>query len=191
MYRITLLLSAGLLLWSVGCGGDDADPDAGTSSSATGNTHESPDAAFTAFQAAIEKKDWGKAANCMTADAQSAMSMLLTMPVSMMAAFDEAKQPEIEALFTKHGLNMDEGPPGGSGGDQAAAIRAFGKQIKDKPAFIAELIEWLDKNDDDSDGDSVFSAMGRGKLGDVKINGDTATAVLTIVEDGRSETQPM
>jgi hypothetical protein len=191
MKRIVLLLAAGLLLWSTGCGGDDSDTNDGSSSSATGATFESPEVAFEAFQEAIEKKEWKQAAKCMTADAQSAIAMLLTMPVSMMAAFDEAKQPEIEALFTKHGLNMDEGPPGGSGGDQLDAVRTFGKQIKDKPAFIAELIDWLDKNDDDSDGDSVFSAMGKGQLGDVTINGEFATAVLTVVEDGRSETQPM
>lgn len=189
MHRITLLLSAGLLVLFAGCGGDSAAPNAGVSTSVV--LHESPEAAFKAFQAAIEEKEWEQAANCMTSDAQSAIAMLLTIPVSMMAAFDEAKQPEIEALLAKHGLNVNEGPPGGSGADQATAVRAFGKQIKDKPAFIAELIEWLDKNDDDADGDSVFSAMGDGDLGDVKINGDAATAVLTFVENGRTETQPM
>jgi hypothetical protein len=67
-------------------------------------------------------------------------------------------------------------------------FKEWAAPIKDKAAFIAEMFALLEKMTEDDDGPpGVFS----GKLADLQIEGDTATAVQVTDQDGNQQREPI
>ncbi len=167
-----------------GCGGDQ-DAKSGTPAKpgtpGTPGASQTPEAAFAAFQEAAKKSDWKTVAELLTQESQESMAGAMIFAGSLMAAFDEEKGKEFEQLLSKHGLDIDpkEGPAGMEDASMEEALKAVVRPIKDKPAFIADMIGWLDENADGSG----FDDIGSGTLGDLTITGDTASGTITVDEE--------
>lgn len=173
-----------------GCGGEqDAEPGtpakpAKPATAATPGTPEAsatPEAAFAAFQEAAKKNDWKTVAELLTPESQESMAAGMLVGASLIAAFEEEKGKEFEQLMSKHGLDVDpeEGPPGMEDASMEDALKAVISPIKDKPAFIADMVGWLEENADDSGFDEIGSAT----LSDLTITGDTASGTLTVNDE--------
>jgi hypothetical protein len=154
-------------------------------------SHDSPEAAFEAMQTAVQEGEWETAAKQLTPESQDKLAGGMVMMMGFVAAFDQENAGEIEALLKEHGLDMDsldEESGDEESHDMAAAVAKFAEPIKDKPEFIADamaLIEKLDKDGDSSD------AWPTGKLEELKIDGDKATAVVVTSGDGGGDREPI
>jgi hypothetical protein len=160
-----------LLALCSGCGGkQEGEPGAPEAS-------QTPEAAFAAFQDAAEEKDWKAVAELLTPESQQSLAGAMIFAASLVAAFEEEKGEEIEELLAKHGLDPDvtEGPDEMDATSLDEALKAIAGPIANKPAFIADMIGWLDENAEESGLGDIAS----GKLGDVTISGDTASATIT------------
>jgi hypothetical protein len=166
----SVVLSALLTLFS-GCGGkQDSEPD-------TPRAPGTPEAAFAAFQEAAEREDWKAVAELLTPDSQKSMAAAMIFATSLMAASEEEKGEELEELLRKHGFdpNAPEVPRKIVASSPQEALKTLVGPIKDKPAFIADMVGWLEENADASG----FTDIPSGKLGDVTIEGDTASGTVT------------
>jgi|GEM_PF-3239214 len=123
--------------------------------------HESPQAAYDAFSKAGQDGDWKALAAALTPESQEAMAAMLLLPAGMAAAFNESAGEELEQILERHELSGD-----------ALEGGASNLPVKDKPAFIADVAEWLMRQG----GDSSDLGIPLGDLADVEIKGDSATA---------------
>lgn len=165
MSPIRILALFALMAWAAGCG--------------KGNTSkfDTPEAAFKAFQTASEAEDWQAAARCLTPESQAMMADGLIFAASFATLGSTEKEKELEQLLKNHKIDMDAEPKAPKDKD-AAAMPSFVAEVEDKPALIEDLFGWLKKNSS-SRGPS-FDVK---KLGEVKTDGDKATA-LAETEDG-------
>jgi len=186
-------LAALVCLTALGCGGG-------------GGGYDSPQAAFDAMKAASEKKDWKGVCNCMTPDSQDAMAGMMVLSGTVMKAMgafaamaggEEAEKAKaalekIDQVLKKHGLTEDamkkmKGKKPEAPDQQLAVLKELTAPIKDKPAFVAEMIQ-------------AFGEMGPGEsemffhdgtLKDVKISGDTATGTVSETVEGEQKDNPI
>lgn len=160
---VSLVLVAALVLG--GCGGGG---------------YGSPQEVFDDFQKAATAKDWNKLMACMTPETQDAMVAGFVMMGAMAAAFGDK---EMEPLLKKHGVDPNA-KPDESITDPAEAMKLLAGKIKDKPAFVSDIMAHLEKKDPGAATQNLPS----GTLTDVKIEGDAATA--TVVgkdKDGKEQ----
>jgi len=179
----SVVLSALLAVFS-GCGGDQ-DSDSGTpgkpATSQTPDALQTPEAAFAAFKEGAEKDDWKAMTELLTPETQEAMAGGMIIAGSFVGAFDEEKGKEFQQLLDKHGLDIDpeKGPEGMEDASMEEALKAVVGPIKDKPAFLADVIGWLGENSDESD----FGDVASGTLSGVTITDDTASGTVTVDDE--------
>ncbi len=193
---LCVLLAALLCSTMIGCGSGG---------------HNSPQAAFDAMKTAGEKKDWKGLSECLTPDSRDAMAGSMVIAGSMMkamsafAAMAPAEDAEkmktalknIDEILKKHGIDEEamekmqkktEGKKPDDPKEVLALLKEIAAPIKDKPAFIGDMMKALDEmSDDDSSGMSFDNAT----LKDVKVDGDTATATIVKKTDDGEESDPI
>ena len=135
----------------------------GCGSSTTQVKYDSPQAAYDAFSNASQAGEWRTLAEALTPESQDALAAMLLLPAGMAAAFDESAGGELELILKKHELSSD-----------TLDVGADELPVKDKPAFIADVAEWLMRQG----GDSSDLGMPSGKLTDLAIDGDSATGTI-------------
>jgi hypothetical protein len=175
-------LVAGLLIVTMaGCGGG----------SGGGST---PQGTFDAMKAASAKHDWNGMVSCMSAETQDLMLGSMTMMVQFMGMMPGGgdKLKGASEILAKHGVKLDAPPKMDLGADPSkadptAAMKQLTAGVKDKPACLAELMEWMEKNGDKSH-KAEFDQMADATLSDVKIDGDKATGKVTAKVDGKDQT---
>jgi hypothetical protein len=183
MHRLIVPALLSFTLTLAGCGGGDtagdpaATPTTGSSSGTAtpqatpsiAATYDTPQAVYDAFAKASKEKNWKTATALLSRESQSMMAAGMIMGASFMTMGDEAKQKDLEQLLQKHGIDLNEEPPAD---DQDAGPEALTRPIKDLPTFVGEVAAWMDKQ-----GDGEGSGMPEmGKLGEVTVDGDNATA---------------
>lgn len=155
MKRLLSLAALGILLTATGCG-------SGTESAPA--SYSTPEEAFSAFKKAGETEDWKGMAMVLTPESQDGMCAVMMIGAAFAGMTDEAAGKEVEAIMAKHGITEDSMSP-----------EAKSPPIKDKPAFIADMMSFMSKHADDSE-DGSDMGMPKGELTDLKIDGDSATA---------------
>ncbi|MEX2142532.1 MAG: hypothetical protein WD894_24980 [Pirellulales bacterium] len=149
----------GLLAWAAGCG------------KGTTSKFDTPEAAFNAFQKAMEAEDWQAAARCLTPESQATMADGLIFGSSFATFGDTEKAKDLKQLLKRYEIDMDAEPKEPADKD-AAAMPSFVADVENKPALIEDLFAWLNKNS--TSGSPTFEIK---NLGEVKIDGDEATAM--------------
>ena len=125
--------------------------------------YDSPESVFEAFASAGKEGQWEKFANTLTPESQEMFATIMMFPASMLAATDKAAENEINSILESHGIDAED----------ESAEPDLG-QIENIAGFISDLMAVLAKQDN---GESKF-AIPNGDLKDVKIEDDTATAML-------------
>lgn len=125
--------------------------------------YDTPESAFEAFVTSGKNGNWKTFANTLTPKSQEMFATIMMFPVAMIASTNKAAEKEAEAIMKRHGMDIN-----GQSDDSDIS------QIKDKPGFIADVMTFLNKQ---GDGNSNFD-IPDGKLIDLKIKDDTATAML-------------
>ena len=192
-----LMIPMVLSLAMFGCGGGSSTDEASSSDAAgssspaaggaasTGSSDASsgsatPEATFAAFQQAAKDNDWKTAASLMSPESQAMLAGMSVIGSSFVPLEDPAKQKELEALLTKHGIdltaNEKEPTPEELAGGQEAMMMSLTESIPDKPAFIAEINAWMQKNSDEPGGGLSDQFANLGELSDLKVEGDSAAA---------------
>ena len=171
----------------VGCGSSETEPDANGNANGAANgdagaaldantqdrttetgakRYETPQAAYEAFVEAMNGNDGKRAAMLLSADSQSMMAAGMMLGASFSTGGEEDKEKSLKDLLERYGIDLDAEPaPGAEVGGPEALI----EPIKDRPAFIGEIMSWMDEN---GDGDSGFPDMR--ELSEVSIEGETA-----------------
>jgi hypothetical protein len=144
-----------------------------------------PEAIFKQAQAAGEKQDFKALGACMTKEGRDAMAGMMAFAGMMMQAFAELGGEEgkkagqaIKTVFDKHGLTEGvlkklEGEANPME-DPAKAIAALVKPIKDRDAFLGDMMKALNSLGQGKASDDMPFTKDA-KLSDVKIDGDKAT----------------
>jgi hypothetical protein len=156
---------------TVGCSSEPVPDGSGSTAikanQSEGGSFDSPEAVFTAFSQAMDQEDWQSAIPLVTDETKEMFVMGMVMQASFMTMEDESKGSELEQLFKKHGL--DESLMEGPGAEEPN----LNEMIADLPAFVGELADWIKANSEDSE--DGFPKVT--KISDVKIEGETATAL--------------
>ncbi|HCS51993.1 hypothetical protein [Rubinisphaera sp.] len=137
-----------------------------------------PEATFATFKTNVHEGKWKAGANCLTEDSQASLCGVMIFMSSLTAAFDPESKEGFEALMKKHGAGPDaespfpgSAPPAAEGSPQNM-MRMLGSAIKNKPAFLEDLMAWMSESGGNFDLGKVTDA----KLEELKIEGDKATA---------------
>lgn len=139
--------------------------------------YDSPQAVFAALQQAAETDDFAAAARCLDPQSQEDLAALLALPLGLVAAFDPEKKQEVEQLFQKHGISLEED------GDEFPL-----KSAEKRVAFMADAVEWMEANEDDAGEESgPLKNIGRGTLREVSIEGENATGTVTLPDNSTEE----
>lgn len=139
-----------------------------------------PEATFATFKTNIEEGNWKAGANCLTEESQASLCGVMIFMSSLTAAFDPDSKEGFEALMKKHGAGPDaESPFPGSAptaamNDPQNMMRMLGSAIKNKPAFLEDLMGWMSESGGNFDLGKVTDA----NLEELKIDGDKATAIV-------------
>ncbi|TWT62690.1 hypothetical protein [Rubinisphaera italica] len=139
-----------------------------------------PEATFATFKTNIEAGNWKAGANCLTEDSQASLCGVMIFMSSLTAAFDPDSKKGFEALMKKHGAGPDaESPfpglePPAANGDPQNMMRMLGSAIKNKPAFLEDLMGWMSESGGNFDLGKVTDA----NLEELKIDEDKATAIV-------------
>ena len=180
---------AGLLIVAVAAGG--------CSRGSAGLAGATPQETFDAMKAAALKKDWSGMISCMSPQTQEMMLGGMAMMVEFMGAMPGGgdKMKGATDILTRHGAKLDTSGLIGGGGDPTKpnpqeALKKLTGNVKDKPACLAELMAWFDKNGDDkAKGGMGPDQISNSTLSDVKIEGDKATGKIASKKNGKDETQ--
>jgi hypothetical protein len=159
-----------------------------------GGGHKTPEDAFKAARTSLEKEDWKGFSDCLTDDSRDQMAGGFVMIGVMMKLVgspggDEAKAKlkPIDDVLAKHGLTdevMKKMPDEKPGKDPESAKKAMKKlvePIKDKGAFIADMMAAMKKMGDGKKENSIPLPKDA-ELKDVKIEGDTAKGFVVTKE---------
>ena len=152
--------------------------------------HKSPEAVFEAAKSAMADEDMEGFMNCLTPESQDllagSMVMLGTMMKGLAALGGEdadAQQSvsKIGKVLEDHGLTEDamKKMEGADESDPASAMKRLVEPVKDKAAFVGDMFEVFSGMEDGAAVQKDFQF--KGTLKDIKIDGDSASAVL---EDG-------
>jgi hypothetical protein len=153
-----------------------------------GGKYDSPEACFRTMQVAAHNEDWPAVCDCLTADSQEELAGMLVMAGTMMKMQSDSA-PVVEAL-EKHGVTDEALQEQGASifaMSNPGALRGLAKLVKDKAAFIADMIVAMQKLRSATQFNSQFENQIAGELSDVKVTGDEATAVVVGAE-GKTKT---
>ena len=195
-----MLLGTTLLLGVIGCGGGGA---------------QSPREVFDAAKAAHEKEDWKEFCNCLTEESVDELAGVMVMSgldtqrfirefgdIVAAAGGEEEKMMnekmrEISDVLKNHGLTkrflermkkfgkLDPDNPIRA----KKALKELIAPIKDRIAFIADMGAAVSSLGDRKEKTTVFNFDG--KLTNVKIDGDSASATFISTKDGKEKKQPV
>lgn len=158
--------------------------------------YDSPAKVFEAAKSAVEKKDMAGFLKCMTPESQEVFAGVLAMSALMMKALAEAfggggdnkELAKIDDVLKKHGLTtkMMKELENSDDKDPKAAIKKLTAPIKDKPAFVKDIMAALESMGDKGGGGGPADDFA-GKLTNVKVDGDSATGTVTQTKDGEKK----
>jgi hypothetical protein len=148
-------------------------------------TDDTLEAMFHGFVDSVNKKDWSGFLGCMTGESQEMVVGSLALIANMMASMDAKQGGEIEAVLKKHNAKVETASDP-KWKDPKFAMKAMNDRIKDKPAFLGELIDVMDKQ---NPGKKKIFGRFDGIIGDVKKDGDSATARITTTDEKGKETE--
>jgi hypothetical protein len=175
-----------------GCGSSEPVEKGGKGASSGGASagHATPEACFAAMQTAVNNNDMAAICDCLTEETQAAMAGMLVMSGRMFRSLphspdDEEKHQKMadamQGVLEKHGAaeaaaDAPQNPEslGGPG-----ALLELAEVVKDKRAFIVDMFTALQQFEEANSFGEAFNQQSAGKLHDVKIEGDRATAVVT------------
>src|SRR5262245_6826842 len=163
-------------------------------------TYDSPQAVFDAAAAASAKQDWAGFMNCLTDESQDKFTFSLAVGAisyKFFASMDREKGAEaakaIDEALKKHGVNEADLPDLGKDmfkmsapQDEREMMRKVLGPIKDKPAFVADIIAAMKKLVN-KEPQQKFA----GTLTNVKIEGDNATATVVRKTPNKETQGPM
>ncbi len=157
---------------------------------------DSPEAVFNTFKTAVSNGDWETASAQLTTESQDMMaSGMMMMAAFASISFDEAeakaREESFNELLASHGLNKEELDSNTSfaSDDPSAAMAEMLAPVTNKPAFIADMINWIEKNSDDDGG--MMEEITSGQLKNVEINGETAKGTIAMTKDGETSEEPI
>jgi hypothetical protein len=163
-----------ILILLAGCGNDEEAKQENKKPEVAKAGFDSPEAAFLGLKSAFVQDDWKTAASCMDKSSQDLLAGSMVFGVAFVAT-DGEKRKEVEKLFKTHGIKPnEEGDVDLSGG--MASLTA---DVKDKPAFIADVFEFIKENSDDDD----FAGpgqIGMGTLTGLKTKGNSASGTVEL-----------
>jgi len=199
---VLVVALAALMIAHVGCGGGGPA------------RHESPQASFDAAKAALKAKDYEGFCNCLTPESHDMMAGGMIVMATMMKALGglaalggeearqefEAKLKAITEVLDRHGVKEDQlkSMMGMSGSappeDRSAVFAKLTAPIKDKPAFIGDIMKALESLEGEKPGGmgpGKPTDMFDGKLEGLKIEGDTASAKVVVTHQGQTKRDPI
>jgi hypothetical protein len=161
---------------------------------AEGDNDKSPEDVFKAFVAAVKKEDVKTSMSYLTRDSQSAIAGLMlivarTNPFQFDKKGEEARKA-FDDVLKRLGISDDalrKIPKDLSDAimEPPKNIAAWGETVKDKPAFVADVLQIVTKL---VGGDIVgFKQFGEASIKDVKIEGEQAKAQVTIPSAGNTK----
>jgi hypothetical protein len=169
---------------SIGCNG-----------SAGGGNFDTPEACFQSIRQAALNKDIPGLCRCLTVESQNVLAggmVMMTGMLKMMGGMAAMGGPEaaaqsqqmmaaVSTVLAKHGIT-DAALAGIQPNPQTMsdpnAVAALADPVKDKPQFIADMFGALEQFNQNQGFGDQFTEQIAGTLKDVKIDGDTATAVV-------------
>jgi len=180
--------------------------------------HDSPQAAYDAAKAATKAKDYSAFSDCLTPESQDMMSGGMIRQSLMMKEIAVRGGPEgeqdqqdlkascraLDDVLAKHGLNQDQlqaiqaidlvaVPPE----EGMAALAKLTTPIKDKSAFLVEIMNTMDAMESaytgkqGGMGKNKTTGMFEGRLENIKVEGDRATAQVVVTEAGEEQRWPI
>jgi len=199
--RVLWIMPFLALALSLGCNSSKPG-DGKPGSDAKSKSYGSPNEVLDAAAAAAKSEDWAAFSQCLTNESRDAFAGMLVFGATFakaFAEFDKEKGKEmtkgIDDALQKHGITeerlkeMQKDAP--LKGDQKEASKAFAKlvePVKDKGAFIADLMAALKKLGKPGQ----EGPMLEGELKDVKIDGDTAKGTFVRkTKDGQDKKEPI
>src|SRR5262245_35341087 len=167
--------------------------------------HQTPEGAFRAFMAAGEKEDWKGLCECLTDDTRDRFATGLIFTGGLARAFaDTAEQraqiKPVDDVLLKYGINTDIEPRKGlksliqDGKDIQKAVRKAVESIKDRNAFIAEVLAAFQQALPGYTKNILaeqFFDFNDVTLEEVKVQGNSATAVVVARREGQEARQPL
>jgi tricorn protease-like protein len=161
-------------------------------------TYETPQAVFDAAALAARKKDYQTAIECFTEESRNQLAEILLgagMITRSFGRFDKTEKAQeamklLDGVFQKHGLTKDVldrlvKMPRDQQSDELK------KLIKDRSAFVADMMEIMPKISRKKKGSRSPMLEGNDKLVDVKIDADTATGVVVMERAGKEDRKPL
>ena len=198
MTSLQKLLLCLLPLAVLGCGKADQKPETAGSASQTSverisaepvdfgpvvpddqRGFETPESAYTAIAKAADDRDNKALVAAFTVDSQQAIAGQMMFALMFAGAFDESQQENAKALLARHGLteetNLEQSAARiAEDATQLQRMQALGSLFQNPAAFATEVFDFFDRLPNASGKFDLVS----GELHDVKIEGDTATAVV-------------
>jgi hypothetical protein len=155
---------------------------------------QTPQEAFDKFGAAVKKKDYQDAMKRLTSDSQDALLGMMAMGLSVVAATDPKVGAEGDEILTKHKVKkfdiskISTKPPN----DRRVAAREVGADVNDKPAALAELLRFEEKNSTikgmpQLTSDGLIIDLADGQLKDLKVDGNGAVASVKLKKNDESQ----
>lgn len=157
-------------------------PKTSSNSKPAAKGYDSPKAAFAALQKAFQQKDWKGVLKTMDAESRKNLAGTLVLMGGFMS-LDEDDGPKVVALLKKHGL-VGAKPKG----DPNKDIKVLAEPIKDIPAFVSDMLTFIDKH---ADKPGALPFTRKGKLTELKVTGETASAKFVAEIDGRKDSKPV
>lgn len=157
------------------------------------NGFESPEAAFTALQQSLSRRDWRTATTCLTPESREVMAAGLLFAGGLMAAFGGEEASPITAVMEKHGIELPEpefsfsvGPPAGDAAEESAEEPEEMPEIEDPAGFIADMLATLESMEEVGPNQKL-EQWTSGGLQDLMVEGDEATATIGVKEGEEEE----
>ena len=141
---------------------------------------DSPEGVIARLQVAAEAEDFTEMVACMAPRDRPMAAMGMIIGAGMMAGFSddtEALTAEFEAILDKHKVNLDEdegAPPAETDEEIEENLRKMFEGV-DLGALIGDIMAFMNERIPDA---KTKKAVPEGDLGDVQIDGDTATATI-------------
>ena len=149
-----------------------------------GGPYSSPEATFQTYRDAVAKKDWKSAMTALTPESNDKVVGGLMAA----AALSSTRNQDAAAVLQKHGLNGKEmvaqtamaalTNPGRGREAVEENVRQYMNAVADKPAFVADVIAWLEANNKEAE--NKFTQAATAELSNVQVTGDTATGQLSV-----------
>ena len=186
---LTTLLLVGAACWTH-APAQDAEPTTG---------YASPKAVFEAATKASKKKDFKAFAACLTPESQGKLAGQLAGLSVMFKAFSaldkegkmKDKIADLDKIMDKHGLTkeaMAKLKPTKDPKEIEKNNKAIETIVKDKPAFVGDVMKWLDSA---NPGKSKGGPLDEATLKDLKVTGDKATGTVLTKTGDKEKEEPM